>query len=364
MLNIKKQIKNLYLSSILGTLSLSGAWVAILAARGFSLVEIGIAETIFHIASLMFEIPSRVLADVLGRKKMLVVAAGMRMVGNIVMIFSSNFIMVCISMAFCALYYSCSSGSDDALAYDSLKEAGEEERFEKYNSNLLILYRICGGISTLFAGLSLFLGYRLAYSADVVMGIFQLMVLKSLVEIKPSNDMIHKKKRLKRLLVECFHESIAFVKKNRKVAALMLCNCLIGAGDVLLLFFLQAKLTEKGVDNLFLGVALLFMEMGGVLGAKVILKFEKIKYHKIFIGTSIMIIGGILVEHIQFLPLVIFGGFLSSMADDALQVRTNTKIQELIPSEQRATIISLESFLFSMLMIVLSPLAGWFFSWW
>ncbi len=64
MLNIKKQIKNLYLSSILSTLSLSGAWVAILAARGFSLLEIGIAETIFHITSLMFEIPSGTLGKV------------------------------------------------------------------------------------------------------------------------------------------------------------------------------------------------------------------------------------------------------------------------------------------------------------
>ena len=47
-LNIKKQISRLYLSSVMGNLSLTGAWVAILAARGYSLVEIGIAETVFH----------------------------------------------------------------------------------------------------------------------------------------------------------------------------------------------------------------------------------------------------------------------------------------------------------------------------
>lgn len=67
--NVEKQIKKLYLSSILGNLSLTGAWVAILAARGFNLVEIGYVETIFHITSLIFEIPSGVLADVFGRKK-------------------------------------------------------------------------------------------------------------------------------------------------------------------------------------------------------------------------------------------------------------------------------------------------------
>lgn len=55
MFKIKKQISKLYMASILGNLSLTGAWVAILAARGYSLVEIGIAETVFHIFSLTFE---------------------------------------------------------------------------------------------------------------------------------------------------------------------------------------------------------------------------------------------------------------------------------------------------------------------
>ena len=63
-----QQIQKLSTSSIIGNLSLTGAWVAILAARGYSLVEIGIAETVFHIVSLMFEIPSGVLADVFGKK--------------------------------------------------------------------------------------------------------------------------------------------------------------------------------------------------------------------------------------------------------------------------------------------------------
>ena len=121
MFNIKKQLSKLYSSSILGNLSLTGAWVAILAARGYSLVEIGIAETVFHITSLIFEIPSGVLADVFGRKKMLIVSTIMRMIGNIIMIFSCNLLTVCLSIAFQALSYNFSSGSGDALAYDSLK---------------------------------------------------------------------------------------------------------------------------------------------------------------------------------------------------------------------------------------------------
>ena len=40
MFKIKNQIRKLYALSVLSNLSLTGAWVAILAARGFSLPEI------------------------------------------------------------------------------------------------------------------------------------------------------------------------------------------------------------------------------------------------------------------------------------------------------------------------------------
>ena len=55
---------------------------------------------------------------------------------------------------------------------------------------------------------------------------------------------------------------------------------------------------------------------------------------------------------------------MAAFADDALQVRTNAILQDMFPSEQRATLISMESFTFSVIMIVLSPLAGLFFAWW
>ena len=77
-----------------------------------------------------------------------------------------------------------------------------------------------------------------------------------------------------------------------------------------------------------------------------------------------MVLAGILLEH-SFIPLLMTaGGFVAALADDALQVRTNTRLQNMFPSAQRATLISIESFTFSIIMIVFSPLAGWFFSFW
>ena len=62
--------------------------------------------------------------------------------------------------------------------------------------------------------------------------------------------------------------------------------------------------------------------------------------------------------------LMVLGGFISSMADDAIQIRTDARLQDMFPSRQRATLISVSSFTFSVVMIILSPLAGYFFTVW
>lgn len=364
--NCSKQISRLYISSIVGGFSLTGAWVAILAARGFSLVEIGIVETVFHITSLIFEIPSGVLADVFGRKKMLIISTIMQMTGCLVMIVSNDLWLVSLSIAFYATSYNFASGSGDALAYDSLKYMGRQKEYVKYESNQLVIYRLCEGISTLCAGFALLIGYRLAYSTSFLTGAVQFVILSSLVEVggKEKQENRHIFDLIKNELYKCFLESLAFLKSAKKSVLLMLCNSFVGAIDILLLFFLQAKLPEVGIPRMLLGVLLFVMQLGGIIGSKAILYVSKIKYKTLYVLSVTLVALGVGLEHSGIAYIMTLGGFIAALSDDALQVRTNTKLQDMFPSEQRATLISIESFTFSVIMIVLSPLAGILFSWW
>lgn len=364
MINVNKQIKKLYTSSVIANLSLTGAWVTLLAARGFSLVEIGIAETVFHLVSLIFELPSGVLADVFGKKKMLIVSALMCMIGNIAMILSGDLFMVCLSIAFQALNYNFSSGSGDALAYETMKLNGTESGFERYESNQLIIYRICGGLSTLCAGFALTIGHKAAYGADLLMCALQIAVLMTLKEV-PTDSMAERRDRgTLRAMVSCFRESAVFLRKAGRAVGLMMCNSFVGAIDILLLFYLQAKLRERGIPLWLLGPALLFMELGGVVGSKLILKLPHLRYRHVFAVCTMLVLLGLAAEHSAYYWVMAAGGFIAAMGDDALQVRTNARLQDMFPSEQRATLTSADSFSFSVIMIVLSPLAGYFFSIW
>ena len=383
MLNLRKQIRTLYITGVLGNLSITGAWVTILAARGFSLVQIGFAETIFHITSLICEIPSGLLADIYGRKKMLVLSNLMAIVGDIVMALSGGFAIVCLSMPFHAMAYNFASGSGDALAYDSMKLCNKEAGYERYTSNQSIIYRLANGASTLCAGVALWMGYRPAYIISALMGTVTLLVTLQLKEIhietedkadNKSDNQSEKKseketreaaeRNILRELIRFFVDSILFLKKNKKASALMFLNSFVGAIDILLLFFLQSKLRTAGISNLFLGVALLTMEMGGIVGAKLILKAKKARYYAVFIICTLGVLTGVLLEHTAIIWIMVLGGFISAMSDDAIQIRTDAKLQDMFPSEQRATLISISSFTFSVIMIVLSPLAGYLFTIW
>ena len=368
--NIKAQIHKLYTLTTVGYFRIAGAsWVALLALRGFSMLEIGMLESIFHIVSSSFEIPSGVVADVFGRKKTMVLASLVSFVSGLFMILSNNFWSVAFAIGFSALSYNLESGTREALAYDSLKFAGQEEKYNKFASTEMMLYRITSSTATLCAGFALWLGYRKAYAFDIVFSLIAIGIACSLNEVSVSNDENTDNKennnpnanknakivyRLKNVITESWH----FMITNKKARSIMVINALIGAVSTLVLFFLQAKLPLAGLNDALLGPALFVMGLGAAFGAKAAGFFPKLKYKKYIIISCIGVAFAFAMVFTELPYIMILGGFVGSFFDDFIEVRTDIILNEMIPSEQRATLISVNSFMFSLVMIVMSTLMG------
>ncbi len=356
----RKQIRKLYLIDSLGGLMIGGAaWVALLAARGFSTVEIGFAESIFHVASMIFEIPSGALADVFGRKKIMILSCIMTIISSTFMILSRSFVGIAVTMIFSALSYNLASGTREALAYDSLKEAGIEDEYQQFASNDLMIYQIFSSTGTLLIGGALMLGYKKANMVDIILAIICVIIASTFIEIKTN---LNQKKSVIGRFKEVAVESTRFIKNNRKARFIIFFNALTGAISILILFFLQAKLPEFGLPKIWLGPALFIMGLGAALGAKVIQYISKLRY--MIIG-SVSIMGVLLAFASIFTGnvwLIIIGGFIGAFFDNFLEVRTDVLLNDMVPSDQRATLMSINSFTFSVIMIVLSPIFGWIFS--
>lgn len=356
----KRQINKLLCIDAVSGLAIGGAaWVALLAARGFSTVEIGILESIFHITSMIFEIPSGVVADMFGRKKTMVASRIMVILSAILMIVSRDIYTVALAIAVNALSYNLSSGTREALAYDSLKEAGLEKEYDKFASNDLMIYQIFGSAGTMMAGVALLLGYKRANMADAAVGVICVLIALSLREVHTD---LHNVTSVSARLQQVIGESISFLKENRKARLIIFFNAAVGAVDILILFFLQAKLPEVGLNKLWLGPALFLMGMGAAAGAKASEYFSQ----KSYLRMGIFSLMGVMLAFASVFTgnyfLMIAGGFVGAFSDNFIEVRTDVLLNTMIPSKQRATLMSVNSFVFSMIMIVLSPLFGFLFA--
>ena len=360
-LNVKRQLGLLYISNFLFNIPIAGAaWVLLLVSDGYSLVQVGFAETVFHIVSLLAEIPSGMFADVMGRKKSLIVSCIMTMFSSFVRGFIPGFAAVCVSVGFSALSYNFISGSDSALAYDSLLEEGQADKYDRYISTQTAIYRISNGLATLFAGIAVIMGNRNAHILSLGISLVNLVFLMFLKEnkviLKKTTDSLSKRVR------EVVSGSLGFLKGNKKVAGLIFRNALVGSIDVLLLFFLQAKLPLTGIPDWSLGPLLFIMSMGGILGALAARKVNNVTLGKLFVFCISLALLGLVSEFTGIWYIMTAGGFFTAFADDLIQIRSDIALNRLVPAEQRATLMSVNSFCFSCIMIVLSPLAGYVFS--
>ena len=367
----KRQIHKLLLLDGMNAFMIAGAsWVALLAARGYSMLEIGLLESIFHVASMSFEIPSGAIADVFGRKKTMVASQMMNVLASIVMIFSHSFVSISIAMIFSAFSYNLASGSREALAYDSLKSAGDEDDYEKFAANDMVIYDFAMSFATLMAGVTMLLGYQKAYAIDVIAGVSSILVAWTLLEAKVSPETMdtqeakvsHEVTETKDSMVERFvevaKESYQFLRENRRCRRMIIFNATIGALAVLVVFFAQALLPELGMQKVLLGPALFALNLGSVAGAKAENYLPKMSYKKTgllsMIGVSLAVLS-ILTNQCW---LIIAGGFVGSFADSLIEVKTDVELNRQIPSEQRATLMSVNSFTYSVVMIILSPIFG------
>ena len=78
---LKRNIGLDYFSTFITNLNMqSSIWVLYLAYCGLNLAEIGLLEGIYHATSILCEIPSGAVADLLGRKRSMVLSRKLRTV--------------------------------------------------------------------------------------------------------------------------------------------------------------------------------------------------------------------------------------------------------------------------------------------
>ena len=122
---------------------------------GFSAEESFQLKAFYSISIVIFEIPSGYAADVLGRRKTLILGSILGTAGFAIYSFSSGFLAFLIAEIILGIGQSFISGADSAMMYDSLKADGKADEYVKYEGRNFSV----GNFSEAIAG---FLGGALA----------------------------------------------------------------------------------------------------------------------------------------------------------------------------------------------------------
>jgi len=105
--------------------------------HGLTWEQFGILNGIWAITIILLEVPSGSLADTLGRKRLLVLAGICMVLEMLALLFAPMdgstwvFSLFAINRIISGVAEAAASGADEALAYDSLKEAGMEKEWGK-----------------------------------------------------------------------------------------------------------------------------------------------------------------------------------------------------------------------------------------
>lgn len=354
MKNIKNNIKNDYVYKFLSSFDITSAiWVLYLGFKGMSLVEIGLLEGIFHVTGFISEIPTGALADLFGRKRMIIIGRITSLISAIIMLLSNSFAGFAIGFILSAWGYNLNSGSEEALIYDTLKILNKEDEYLKINGRINLIIEISQGLAVFVGGILSQVSFSISYITAIIIGIFSLVTSFNFTEVN-----IKEKYEEKITIVNHFKTSINILKNNKILLNILIFFPLIYTFSAIIYFYGQKFLSDLGYSRVYISIIFLFngisSSLGSVLSDRIYSRFKNRAWLTISIIISILIIFmGCVTKKISILIFLLIG-ILTSI----LQPISSKMINSMVQSEQRATIISVESMFYSLMMIILFPVCG------
>ena len=359
-LNLKKQLACIYTSDFFSGLRITDAvWVALLAARGFSLWEIGLAESVFHVVSLLCEVPSGMAADLLGRKKTLVSGGVCMVLQSLLMAFASDLFTICFAMGLNALAMTMFSGTSTALLYDSLKQEGCEEEYIQVSANGSQISMLANAIGSMASILNRFLGYAGFYLLNAAFEGASALANMLLAEpIVTESQARREKHALPEQFRQLVWDSLHVLHTCPMAVKLIASSALISVPSYLTKMFLQQRLVELGWPTELLFLPLLLGGLACVAGTEIGRRVRCRSMRRLYTACALLCgVGTLLVG-----AAPAWGGILGMMlVQGVLEVyllHESQKLNDAIPSDQRATLISVDGMAYSLLMIPASPLVG------
>lgn len=360
---MKKQIKSTiwkyYAFSFLRSFALfAGVLVPFFTEwGGLTLFQIQLLQSWFLLWVFLLEVPSGAVADKLGRKTSVVV-------GSVIAAFAFALYGIFTGIAFylvgeflIALAVALLSGADQALIYDSLKEAGEEKEGKKVLGNAHAFTLAGMGLAAPLGGL---IGGLYGLQTTVMLTAIPIL-LSAGIMLTIKEPKIHEKVSESKRYIEIVKSGFLFFYKHRTLRTLAFDAILVASAGYFVIWLYQPLLAASGVPIFYFGFVHTILVLAQILIASNFTRLEKVfgssraflRYGALFVALAFFVVA--LAPNIVTIMLfiIVAGGFGLTRLELMFAY-----MNKFIPSERRATVLSSISMFRRFALIPLNPFIG------
>ena len=329
-------------------------WILFFIQNGLSLLQIGLLESIFHGTSLLCEIPSGMLADRFSYKTNLYLARLSSIGSSILILFGQgNFWIYAIAMMVNAWSYNFDSGTSTAFLFDSAVEAGQKDRYLQISSFLSGVAEVTRTLGTVVAGF--FIHGALAWTYYIAIGLSLISILLIFLMKEPES----KSDERNHLTIKRILEVVKQEWQDKPVLFYwMLTYQLVGTIMCMFYYYYQQKISDLASwqVSLIMLIGSGFNLLAVYLASQIGKKWNSNQVFPILValtGLALFLVG----VKTPFAYLSVY--LLTNALYAVYQPIYYNDLQAYLPSSVRATMLSINSMMFSLSMIVIFPLTGW-----
>ena len=366
-----RKVQRTYLTLLLfNTLAASLIWginTLFLLDAGLSNTEAFAANAFFTFGFMIFEIPTGVVADLRGRRASYLLGVITLGVSTLLYLFmwyrSAQFWGWALSSMLLGLGFTFFSGAVEAWLVDALAHSGFKDKLESVlakgeivEGTAMLTGSVAGGVIAQATNLGV--PYLIRAALLVLNFLFALLLMKDL-GFKPSNEK-SPIKEIKTIVAGSIRHGL----RNPPVRWIMFAAPFTGAVTMYAFYAMQPYLLQLWGDEKAYGIAGLAAAIvaGAQIAGGLLVPYVGKVFHR---RTSVLLIGGVVsivvMAVVGLVPnfwvvvtLLILWGLMFSATTPVRQ----TYLNGLIPSEQRATVLSFDSVFGSSGGVVFQPLLG------
>ncbi len=324
-----------------------------------SLSEIYLMEAVVVGGIVLLEIPSGALADLIGRKKTILLGQILILASAIFFALINSPLDVWVSNILCMVGFVCRSGADSAFLYDSLKKGKREAEYKQIEGSAMGGRLLAHGIGSLFVGFLSEIDLRLPFILTIPWVLISCLVVlcfKEPIQVREYNF---------REQVNLMKVSLLFVANHKAVKWIVGYISLIVVSSKLWFFtynpyfeLVELELRYYGVVFCLLNVVAWFFSYNAYRVESKIGERSCMIGMVLLIGLPILMMGSVVSKMMVGMVLLqnVVRGFTGPFFGDFLNRR--------IESKNRATVISIKSAVSGFVSVVSLSLFGFVLKIW